>query len=402
MQSDGGPYIINNLGVILVSMKNPSEEAHGFQTLAVHAGRGVDALTGAVTPPISMSTTFERDPDGGFSRNYNYVRVGNPTRTALEACLGALEGGEQSITFSSGMAASFAVLQALSPRDHVVLHRDMYFGVHELVDGVFARWGLEYTLVDMRNESAVRHACRPNTKVLWLETPSNPLIEVITVPPIAEIAKEIGATLVCDNTFATPALQHPLRLGADVVVHSLTKYLSGHGDMMGGAVVMKQASEFGQRVCDFQKKGGVVLAPFDCWLILRGIETISARMRIHCENARQIADFLSTHKAVSAVHYPGLINDPGHEVANRQMRDFGGMLSFEVRGGRREAFQVAARLKLIIRATSLGSTHTLIEHRASIEGVHTRAPESLLRLSVGIEDANDLIQDLDQALKTVL
>jgi cystathionine gamma-synthase len=383
-------------------MKNPSEAAHGFQTLAVHAGRGVDAPTGAVTPPISMSTTYERDPDGGFARNYNYVRVGNPTRTALEACLSALEGGEQAITFSSGMAAAFAVLQALSPRDHVVLHRDMYFGVRELIDEVFTRWGLEHTVVDMRDASEVRKACRPHTKLLWLETPSNPLIEVTPIPPIAEIAKQIGATLVCDNTFATPALQRPLQLGADITVHSLTKYLSGHGDMMGGAVVLKQASELGQRMRDFQTKGGVVLAPFDCWLILRGIETISARMRIHCENARQIADFLSTHRAVSAVHYPGLSNDPGHGMARRQMRDFGGMLSFEVLGGRREAFEVAARLKLIIRATSLGSTHTLIEHRASIEGIHSRAPESLLRLSVGIEDANDLIQDLDQALKTLL
>jgi len=383
-------------------MKNPTEIVHGFQTLAVHAGRSVDFSTGTVAPPISTSTTFERDPDGGFARGYSYIRDGNPTRGALEACLSALEDGEQAVAFSSGMAAAFAVFQALSPRDHVVLHRDMYFGVRELIHGVFARWGLEHTVVDMRDEKAVRKACRPQTRLLWLETPSNPLIEVVAISPIAEIAKEIGAIFVCENTFATPALQRPLQLGADLAVHSLTKYLSGHSDAMGGAVVMKRADEFGQRMRDFQKNGGAVLAPFDCWLILRGIETISARMRIHCENARRVADFLSTHEGVSAVHYPGLVKDPGHEAAKQQMRDFGGMLSFEVRGGRREAFQVAARLKLIFRATSLGGTHTLIEHRASIEGVHTRAPESLLRLSVGIEDANDLIQDLDQALKALL
>ena len=386
----------------MLHVENTNVRVHGLQTLAVHSGRRVDPSTGAVSPPIYTSTTFERDPDGGFSRNYAYGRDGNPNRSSLEACLTALEGGEESVALSSGMAAAFAVFQALSPKDHVILHRDVYFGVRDLLQGVFARWGLEHTIVDMRDIDQVHTACRSTTKLFWLETPSNPLIEIVPIEPIAEIAHNKGAWLACENTFATPALQNPLRLGADLVVHSLTKYLSGHSDAMGGAVVLKHAGDWGARVRDFQHNGGAVLAPFDSWLILRGIETLAPRMHIHCENARRIADFLSTHKAVNAVYYPGLARDPGHDVAMSQMRDFGGMLSFEVRGGRAEAFDVTSRLKLIIRATSLGGTRSLIEHRASIEGHGTRAPESLLRLSVGLEDANDLIQDLDQALTGVI
>jgi cystathionine gamma-synthase len=376
----------------------PTPNKPGFQTLTVHAGRHVDPTTGAVASPIYTSTTFERDADGGFSRNFSYIRDGNPNRGALEACLAALEGGAEAVAFSSGMGAAFSIFQSLAPKDHVVVHRDIYFGVRELLHGVFHRWGLEHTAVDMRDEQQLRGACRPNTKLLWLETPSNPLIEVVAIEPVAKTAREIGALLVCENTFATPALQNPLNLGADVVVHSLTKYLSGHSDSMGGAVVLKQSGELALRVRDFQRNGGAVLSPFDCWLTLRGIESLGPRMRAHCENARRIADFLSHHKMVSSVHYPGLPNDPGHVAAAKQMRDFGGMLAFEIRGGRKEAFAITSRLKLIIRATSLGGTHTLIEHRASIEGPHTRAPESLLRLSVGLEDADDLIADLDQAL----
>jgi len=369
-----------------------------LQTLAVHSGRGVDPCTGAVSLPIYTSTTFERDLDGEYSRGYAYSRVGNPNRASLEACLTALEGGKDTIAFSSGMAAAFAVFQSLSPKDHVLLHRDMYFGVRELLHGVFGRWGLEHSIVDMRNTREVCAACRPETKLLWLETPSNPLIEVVAIEPIAEVARSVGAILLCENTFATPVLQNPLALGADLVVHSLTKYLSGHSDVLGGAVVLKHTSEIGQRIREFQQKGGAVPAPFDCWLILRGIETLVARMRILCGNARRLADFLSTHKAISAVHYPGLASNDGYDVAKRQMRDFGGMLSFELHGGRTAALNVVGQLKLIIRATSLGGTHTVIEHRASIEGPRTRAPESLLRISVGLEDPEDLICDLDQAL----
>ncbi len=303
------------------------------------------------------------------------------------------------MAFGSGMAASLAVFQALSPRDHVVLHRDLYFGVRALVTGMFARWGLQHSFVDMRNIDELRQACRPETRLLWLETPTNPLIEVVDIRPVADLARSLQIPLVCENTFATPVLQRPLELGADLVVHALTKYLSGHSDVLGGVVVLGQKSELGDRIREFQQIGGAVLSPFDSWLALRGLQTLVPRVRLHCENARKVAEFLSTHPGVARVHYPGLPNDPGHAIASRQMKDFGGMLSFEVHGARQEAFAMIARLKLIVRATSLGGTHSLIEHRASTEGALTRSPESLLRLSVGLEDAEDLIADLDQALR---
>jgi cystathionine gamma-synthase len=370
-----------------------------LQTLSIHSGRHVDPATGAVTTPLYTSTTFERDPDGAFSRHYFYSRIDNPNRHSLEQCLADLEGGVEAVVFGSGMAASLAVFQALAPGDHVVLHRDLYFGVRELVTTIFARWGLEHSFVDMRNLEELRGACRPQTKLLWLETPTNPLIEVVDIRPVAECARSLQIPLACENTFATPVLQRPLELGADMVVHALTKYISGHSDVLGGAVVIGKPSELAVRIKTFQRVGGAGLAPFDCWLALRGVQTLVPRMRLHCENAGRIAEFLSTHPAVSSVHYPGLPNDPGHEIACRQMRGFGGMLSFEVRGGRDEAFAMTARLKLIVRATSLGGTHSLIEHRASIEGAFSRSPESLLRLSVGLEGADDLIADLDQALR---
>jgi cystathionine gamma-synthase len=375
---------------------DPNEK---LQTLSIHSGRHVDPATGAVTTPLYTSTTFERDPDGEFSRHYFYTRIDNPNRKSLEQCLADLEGGIEAVAFSSGMAASLAVFQALGPGDHVVLHRDLYFGVRELVTVLFARWGLTHTFVDMRNIEELRKACRPETKLLWLETPTNPLIEVVEIRPVAECAQSLQIPLACENTFATPVLQRPLELGADLVIHALTKYLSGHCDALGGAVIFRQKSELAARIKEFQRVGGAVLSPFDCWLILRGLQTLVPRMRLHCENARRVADFLSTHPAVSLVHYPGLASDPGHAIAGRQMSDFGGMLSFEVHGGRDEAFAVASRLKLIVRATSLGGTHTLIEHRASIEGVFSRSPQSLLRLSVGLEGAEDIMADLDQALR---
>jgi cystathionine gamma-synthase len=374
----------------------------GLQTQSIHAGRSIDPSTGAVVPPLHTSTTFERDPDGEFSRKYAYIRAATPNRDSLEACITALEGGDETISFGSGMAASFGVFQALAPGDHVLLHRDVYYGVRELMEGFFAKWGLTHTLVDMRDIDEVRRASRPETKLFWVETPTNPLIEVVDIRAVAESARAAGALLVCENTFATPVLQRPFELGADIVVHSLTKYLSGHSDAMGGSVTLKNKPELVAQIRDFQHTGGAILSPFDCWLILRGVQTLVPRVRLHCENARLIAEFLSTHKNVSRVRYPGLANDPGHAVAKTQMKDFGGMLSFEIRGGRAEAFTFTAALKVIARATSLGGTHSLIEHRASIEGKTTRAPESLLRLSVGLEDANDLMQDLDQALGSII
>jgi len=377
------------------------ETMSGLQTQSIHAGRSVDPSTGAVTPPLHTSTTYERDLDGEFSRKFAYIRAATPNRDSLEACITALEGGDETISFSSGMAASLAVFQSLAPKDHVLLHRDVYYGVRELMEGFFAKWGLAHTLVDMRDIDEVKKACRPETKLFWVETPTNPLIEVVDIRSVAEAAQNAGALVVCENTFATPVLQRPFELGADMVVHSLTKYLGGHSDAMGGSVTLKNNPALVAQIRDFQHTGGAILSPFDCWLILRGVQTLVPRVRLHCENARRIAEFLATHKNVSKVRYPGLANDPGHQIAKSQMKDFGGMLSFEVRGGRAEAFSVTAALKIILRATSLGGTHSLIEHRASIEGKTTRAPESLLRLSVGLEDADDLIRDLDQALSVL-
>jgi cystathionine gamma-synthase len=380
----------------MTSKPDPKQQ---LQTLSIHSGRHVDPATGAVTAPLYTSTTFERDPDGGFSRHFFYSRIDNPNRKSLEECLADLEGGIEAVCFSTGMAASLAVFQALAPGDHVVLHRDLYFGVRELVTGLFSRWGLKHSFVDMRNIDEIRKACRPETKLFWLETPTNPLVEVVDIRPVAELARSLKVPLACENTFATPVLQRPLELGADLVVHALTKYLSGHSDALGGAVIFGQKSDLAARIKEFQRVGGAVLSPFDCWLIMRGLQTLVPRVRLHCENAGRVAEFLSTHPGVSVVHYPGLPNDPGHEIASRQMRDFGGMLSFEVHGGREEAFAFVSRLKLVVRATSLGGTHSLIEHRASIEGVFSRSPESLLRLSVGLEGAEDIIADLDQALR---
>jgi cystathionine gamma-synthase len=370
-----------------------------LQTIGIHSGRHVDPATGSVTAALYTSTTFERDPDGAFSRHYFYSRIDNPNRHSLEQCLADLEGGTEAVAFATGMAASLAVFQALAPGDHVVLHRDLYFGVRELVTGVFARWGLQHTFVDMRDVEELRQACRPQTRLLWLETPTNPLIEVVAIKPVAEVAQSLGIPLVCENTFATPVLQNPLQLGADIVVVALTKYIAGHSDALGGAVISAKPSELTARIKDFQRVGGAVLSPFDCWLILRGVQTLVPRVKLHCENARRVAEFLAAHPAVSVVHYPGLPSDPGHAIAKQQMRDFGGMLSFEIRGGRAEAFAMTSRLNLITRATSLGGTHSLIEHRASIEGAFSRSPESLLRLSVGLEGAEDILADLDQALR---
>jgi cystathionine gamma-synthase len=369
-----------------------------LETLSIHSGRQVDPATGSVTTPLYTSTTFERDPDGGFSRHFFYSRIDNPNRHSLEQCLSDLEGGVEAVAFSTGMAATLGVFQALAPGDHVVLHRDLYFGVRELVTGLFARWGLQHSFVDMRDVAELRSACRPETRLLWLETPTNPLIEVVDIRPVAECAQSLGIPLACENTFATPVLQRPLELGADLVVCALTKYLSGHSDALGGAVILGKKTPLGDRIKEFQRVGGAVLSPFDCWTILRGLQTLVPRVKMHCENARKVSEFLAGHPCVAAVHYPGLPHDPGHSIACRQMKDFGGMLSFEVRGGREEAFAMTARLKLIVRATSLGGTHSLIEHRASIEGKFSRSPESLLRLSVGLEAAEDLIADLDQAL----
>ena len=369
-----------------------------FETLAVHAGHTTDPATGDITPPIHLSTNFERAEDGSYPQGFIYARNGNPTRTALEDCLAALEGGEAAGAFASGSAATMAVFQALSPGDHVIAPMDVYHGTARMLREILGPWGLETTFVDMTELSQVEDAVRPNTRLLWMETPSNPLLKVTDIVEVSNIARKIGAVGACDNTWATPALQRPLELGAGLVVHATTKYLGGHSDVTGGAVVTKADDAFFQKIKLIQTSGGAVPSPFDCWLVLRGVRTLPYRMRAHSENAARVASFLSRHPAVDAVHYPGLEDHPGHQIAAHQMALFGGIASFQVKGYRDEAMGVAARVRLFTRATSLGGTESLIEHRASMEGPDTQTPNNLLRLSIGLESADDLIEDLAQAL----
>jgi cystathionine gamma-synthase len=349
-------------------------------------------------PPIQLSTTFERAEDGSFPSGYAYIRDGNPNRHALEGALAALEGGVDAIAFASGTAATMAVFQALGPGGHVVVARECYFGTPTLLREYFIPWGLEVSFADMTDLEAVRRACGPRTRLIWTETPSNPTISITDLKGVAAIAREVGALTVCDNTWATPFLQRPLALGYDIVMHSTTKYLAGHSDTMGGALVVREAGPLAERLRHVQVHGGAVPSPFDCWLVHRGLRTLAWRMRAHCESAAAVAAFLAADSRVERVHYPGLASDPGHAVAAGQMAASGGMLSFVVPGGRAAAFRVAARLAVFTRATSLGGPESLVEHRASVEGPETRAPEGLLRLSIGLEHPDDLIADLAQAL----
>ena len=368
-----------------------------IETLAVHAGHSIDPATGAVSAPIHLSTTFERDVDGAYSRGFMYTRNDNPNRQALEQGVAALEGGAAAAAFASGTGAAMAILQALSPGDHVLAHVDAYYGTSRLLREMFLRWGLDVDFVDMSDVAAVKKALRPNTKVAWAETPSNPLLKIVGLVAAANIVHDAGALFVCDNTWA-PVLQRPFDLDVDLILHSTTKYFGGHCDVAGGIVVSKIDNEFFARIRRIQHTGGAVPSPFDCWLILRGMRTLPWRMRAHSENAMKIANFLAQHAQVERAHYPGLPSHPGYEVAQKQMSLFGGMLSLEVKGGRDAAMGVATKTKIFIRATSLGGVESLIEHRASIEGAGTTSPESLLRLSIGLENADDLIEDLDQAL----
>jgi cystathionine gamma-synthase len=370
-----------------------------IRTLAVHAGAEPDPATGAVIPPLHLSATFERDADGAYSRGFTYSRGDNPNRRALERCLAALEGGADAVAFASGSAATGAVLQCLEPGDHVVLPDDVYHGTARLARDLFGRWGLAVTAVDMTDPGAVAAALGPRTRLVWVETPSNPLLKITPIADIADAAHRAGALCVCDNTFATPVLQRPFDHGADATVHATTKYLGGHSDMVGGAVVVRERSPLAHTLRAVQGQGGAVPSPFDCWLARRGIRTLALRMQAHCTGAQAVAEFLAGHPAVEAVHYPGLPGHPGHGLACRQMTGgFGGMLSVQLRGGREAAMTAASRVRVFIRATSLGGTESLIEHRASVEGPKTRTPDNLLRLSVGIEDPLDLIADLREAL----
>ncbi len=369
-----------------------------IETLAVHAGHATDPTTAAVAPPIHLSTTFEREPDGSFRGGHSYGRSSNPNRASLELSLAALEQGAAALAFSSGSAATLAVLQSLAPGDHVIAPSDAYYGTLRQLREIFATWGLLADMVDMSDLAAVERAIRPTTRIIWCETPSNPMVRVVDIARIAELAHAAGARCVVDNTWATPVLQQPLALGADLVIHSTTKYLGGHSDVLSGAIVSRQDDDFVARLRLMQQVGGAVPSPFDCWLVLRGIRTLPWRMRAHCANAMAVARFLEQHSGIEAVHYPGLASHGGHAIAARQMSDYGGMMSIQVRGGAPEALALTGRLRIFTRATSLGGTESLIEHRASVEGPATPTPANLLRISVGLEHPDDLIEDLATAL----
>ena len=373
-----------------------------IETLAVHAGHAPDPASGAVTPPIHLSSTFEREVDGSYRAGHIYGRTSNPNRDSLEQALAALEGGKAAIAYGSGSAATLAVFQSLAPGDHVLAPNDAYYGTHRQLREIFARWGLLSDVVDMTDLDAVKRAMRPTTKVVWVETPSNPLVRIVDIAALADIAHAAGALCMVDNTWATPVLQRPLELGADVSMHSTTKYLGGHSDLLGGALVMREEGALADSLRLTQAVGGAIPSPFDCWLIMRGIRTLPWRMRAHCSNAKAIAEYLSHQKAVKAVHYPGLSSHAAHALAARQMSDFGGMLSVQVGKNAEDSMAFTGRLNLFTRATSLGGSESLIEHRASVEGEHTLAPANLLRISVGLENVEDLIEDLDQALRGAL
>lgn len=371
-----------------------------FETLSIHVGREVEERTGAVAPPMYLSTTYERDIDGEFSRGYSYSRADNPSRRDVERCIAALEGGGDAVAYSSGSAASMAVFSLLRPGDHVVAPIESYHGTAKQLRDVLAPMGVTHTFVDMTDVDTVRKALSDNTRLVWIETPSNPMLNISDIETIADLAHGRGAMVCCDNTFATPVWQRPLELGSDLVMHSSTKFFGGHSDITGGAVITRDRGGLSDKLRDYQGTAGSVPSPFDCWLLRRSLTTLACRVRAQTHNASRIAGFLQSHKKVERVFYPGLDSHPSHAIARRQMQGgFGAMLSFCVRGGRDEAFAVAAKAQLFIRATSLGGVESLIEHRASVEGPHTVTPQNLLRLSVGLESAEDLIADLSQALE---
>jgi cystathionine gamma-synthase len=369
-----------------------------IETRAVHAGRAPERGTRDVTPAIHQSTTFQKADDGSLPGGYLYSRPNNPNRESLEQALASLEGGAAALCFSSGSAATLGLLHALLPGDHVIAPDDAYYGTAILLNTHLRDWGLKSTLVDMRDPGAIERALTPHTKLIWAETPSNPMLHVTDIRALAAFAKKAGALLAFDNTWATPLLQRPLEMGADVVMHSVTKYLSGHSDVLGGTLVFREANALFEKVRGIQHEGGSVPSPFECWLTLRGLQTFPYRVRAHSENAQRVAEFLSRQPKIEAVHYPGLPSHPGHKIAAGQMASFGGMMSIQVKGGQAEAFKLCAAVKLFTHATSLGGAHSLIEHRASVEGPTTKSPVNLLRLSIGLEHPDDLIEDLEQAL----
>lgn len=382
-------------------MTAPTPNDDGFATRAIHVGQEPDPRTGAVVVPIYQTSTFVQDAVGQH-RGYEYARTGNPTRTALQECLASLEGAEACVAFASGLSAEDAIFRLCEPGDHVVMADDVYGGTWRQVSKVHEPWGLGVTPVDLSDLDATRAAITDRTRLVWVETPTNPLLKVVDIAALAEIAHAAGARLVVDNTFATPALQRPLELGADLVVHSTTKYLGGHSDVVGGAVCTDLATA--EQLAFLQNAVGAVPGPFDSWLTLRGIKTLELRMERHCTNAMAVAEMLAEHPRVVDVRYPGLPAHPQHELATTQMTGYGGMVSFRVEGGAQAAMDVAARTRLFFLAESLGGVESLIEHpgvmtHASVAGTALEVPDDLLRISVGIERVEDLVADLHQALE---
>ncbi|MDP9820616.1 cystathionine gamma-synthase [Nocardioides massiliensis] len=376
----------------------------GFETRAIHAGQEADPTTGAVTIPIYATSTYKQDGVGGMRGGYEYSRTANPTRTALEECLAALEEGERGFAFASGLAAEDTLLRAVCrPGDHVVIPGDAYGGTYRLFAKVAEPWGLDYTPAKSEDLDAVRAAIRPGrTKIVWVETPTNPLLTIGDIEALAGIAHDAGALLVVDNTFASPYLQQPLTLGADVVVHSTTKYAGGHSDVVGGALIVKD-HDLAENLAFHQNSIGAVAGPFDAWLVLRGLKTLGVRMDRHCDNAEEVVAFLEQHPGVSEVIYPGRPDHPQHDVATRQMKRYGGIVSFRVAAGEQAALDVCARAQVFTLGESLGGVESLIEHpgrmtHASVAGTDLEVPGDLIRLSVGIETVADLVADLEQAL----
>jgi cystathionine gamma-synthase len=376
----------------------------GFETRAIHAGYEPDEATGAVIPPIYATSTYKQDGVGGLRGGYEYSRSGNPTRTVLEGNIAALEEGERGFAFASGLAAEDTLLRALTaPGDHLVIPDDAYGGTFRLIDKVARPWGLEHTSAPVSDVDAVRAAIEPGrTKLVWVETPTNPLLNIGDIEALAAIAHEAGALLVVDNTFASPYLQQPLTLGADVVVHSTTKYCGGHSDVVGGALVVRDL-EIAERIGFHQNAMGAVAGPFDCWLVVRGLKTLGVRMDRHCDNAEKVVEFLVSHPQVAQVIYPGLESHPGHEVASKQMKRYGGIVSFRVHGGEEHALAVCGKAEVFTLGESLGGVESLIEHpgrmtHASVAGTDLEVPPDLVRLSVGIETVEDLLADLERSL----
>lgn len=369
-----------------------------FETRAVHAGGEPDPTTGAVAPPIHLSTTFEHGPAGEPQGGHIYIRESNPTQDRLEEALAVLDGGEAALNFSSGVAAGASFLQALEPGSHVLFHTDIYYAFKSMALEYLPRWGLTASFVDMTDLKALHAAVRPETRLLWTETPTNPLMQVVDLAAVAAEARRAHALTIVDGTFATPALQRPLELGIDVVLHSTTKYLGGHSDVHGGALVFRKKDALTTRVLHNRHILGPVASPFATWMVLRGIRTLACRVERQSATALAVATALESNPGIAAVHYPGLASHPGHEIARRQMRAFGAMLSIQTKGGREGALRFASRVRLFRNATSLGGVESLLEHRASVEGPNTTTPVDLLRVSIGLEHPDDLIEDLRQAL----